>query len=117
MLTFNIRVNIQTLSFTNDPIELKNSNTTNTTNFSPINIPNDYEAISAKTSEGLKISVFVRIHFQIQPILENIVYIYKNYTEVLYQLYSDHYLIREVKDDKRAFKFKYEIFKKWWITP
>lgn len=38
----------------------------------------------------------------------------KEITEVLYQLYSDHYLIREVKDDKRAFKFKYEIFKKWW---
>jgi hypothetical protein len=35
-------------------------------------------------------------------------------SEVLYQLFSDHYLVREIKDDKRAFKFKYEIFKKWW---
>ncbi len=38
----------------------------------------------------------------------------KEISEVLYQLFSDHYLVREIKDDKRAFKFKYEIFKKWW---
>lgn len=32
----------------------------------------------------------------------------------LYQLYGDQYLIREIKDEKRVFKFKYEIFKQWW---
>lgn len=52
-------------------------------------------------------------------ILEEVLQTKLNYesrkiSEVLYQLFSDHYLVREVNDDKRAFKFKYEIFKKWW---
>ena len=32
----------------------------------------------------------------------------------LYDLYADHYLIREIKGGERLFQFKYEIFKQWW---
>jgi hypothetical protein len=34
--------------------------------------------------------------------------------EDLYTLLGDHYLNREFQDDKRAYKFKYQIFKTWW---
>ena len=42
-----------------------------------------------------------------------------NLTEVevsqnLYELYSDHYLMRKITDGQRSFQFKYEIFKQWW---
>ncbi len=32
----------------------------------------------------------------------------------LYILFSDHYLVREIKDKTRHYKFKYEIFRQWW---
>ncbi|SEO67045.1 hypothetical protein SAMN05192574_110205 [Mucilaginibacter gossypiicola] len=32
----------------------------------------------------------------------------------LYTLLSDHYLIRQVIEGKRYYKFKYQIFKEWW---
>lgn len=35
-------------------------------------------------------------------------------TQTLYDLMSDHYLIRQIKEEKRTYKFKYEIFRQWW---
>ncbi len=32
----------------------------------------------------------------------------------LYTLLADHYLLREMKNEKRHYKIKYEIFRKWW---
>jgi hypothetical protein len=32
----------------------------------------------------------------------------------LYILLSDHYLVREIREEKRAYKFKYQIFREWW---
>lgn len=32
----------------------------------------------------------------------------------LYELYADHYLERKEFEDERQYKFKYEIFRKWW---
>ena len=34
--------------------------------------------------------------------------------ETIALLWSDHYLIREIKNDKRAYKFRYSILQKWW---
>ncbi|MFC2155021.1 hypothetical protein ACFLRB_00825 [Acidobacteriota bacterium] len=34
--------------------------------------------------------------------------------ETLTLLWSDHYLIRELKNSRRAFKFQYTILQKWW---
>jgi AAA+ ATPase superfamily predicted ATPase len=34
--------------------------------------------------------------------------------ETLLLLWSDHYLIREIKNDIRAYKFRYSILQKWW---
>lgn len=36
--------------------------------------------------------------------------------EALNLLWSDHYLIRKIKDGKRFYKFKYSILQNWWIT-
>ena len=36
--------------------------------------------------------------------------------EALNLLWSDHYLIRTIKDGKRFYKFKYSILQNWWIT-
>jgi hypothetical protein len=34
--------------------------------------------------------------------------------ETIALLWSDHYLIRKIKNDKRTYKFKYSILQKWW---
>ena len=34
--------------------------------------------------------------------------------ETIDQLWSDHYLVRDVKSGKRLYKFKYTILKNWW---
>lgn len=34
--------------------------------------------------------------------------------ETLTLLWSDHYLIREIKNNRRAYKFRYTILQKWW---
>jgi len=34
--------------------------------------------------------------------------------ETLLLLWNDHYLIREIKNDIRAYKFRYSILQKWW---
>ncbi|WP_158991687.1 hypothetical protein [Mucilaginibacter sp. L196] len=34
--------------------------------------------------------------------------------ESLYTLYGDHYLVRELREGKRFYFFKYPIFKEWW---
>lgn len=34
--------------------------------------------------------------------------------ESLYALLGDHYLVREIEDDERVYKIKYQIFKAWW---
>ena len=36
--------------------------------------------------------------------------------ETIALLWSDHYLIREIKNEKRYYKFKYSILQKWWKT-
>lgn len=38
----------------------------------------------------------------------------KEIIQSLYDLLSDHYLIREISNERRTYKFKYEIFRQWW---
>lgn len=39
---------------------------------------------------------------------------HENIKSHLYTLFADHYLLREIKNDERYYKIKYEIFRKWW---
>ena len=34
--------------------------------------------------------------------------------EALDLIWSDHYLVREIKDNRRTYKFRYAILQKWW---
>lgn len=47
-------------------------------------------------------------------IVKNTQFDNKSVTQTLYDLMSDHYLIRQIKEEKRTYKFKYEIFRQWW---
>ena len=49
-----------------------------------------------------------------ENIIAGIDYDEKSLKNNLYTLLADHYLLRKIVDDKRYYKFKYEIFRKWW---
>ena len=76
MLLLNFsRLNLQILQFTNNL-----NSTTNATN--------EYGIIQAKTNDGLSVNVSLKCFFKLKSNLDDVVYIFKQYTEVLILIYS-----------------------------
>ncbi len=67
-------MNIQTVQFADKAQFMNNSTST-------------HRAIPAKTSDGLSVFISLKVYFKINPNLEDVAYIYKNYTKVRNILY------------------------------